>query len=101
MRPRPPGSSRPDTLFPYTTLFRSRPVYWGTHSDVFDDRLEAFFPVLRRPLATYADEGVTHLLLDTRYARPEELELQAGTATANAGPYVLYRLWSQIGRAHV
>src|SRR3546814_16895640 len=23
MRPRPPGSTRPDTLFPYTTLFRS------------------------------------------------------------------------------
>src|SRR3546814_16437788 len=26
MRRRPPRSTRPDTLFPYTTLFRSRPV---------------------------------------------------------------------------
>src|SRR3546814_1635829 len=27
MRPRPPRSTRTDTLFPYTTLFRSMPVF--------------------------------------------------------------------------
>src|SRR3546814_19774537 len=31
---RPPRSTRPDTLFPYTTLFRSIPGEWGTAVNV-------------------------------------------------------------------
>src|SRR3546814_7044691 len=31
---RPPRSTRTDTLFPYTTLFRSRP-YYGIHTDTY------------------------------------------------------------------
>src|SRR3546814_1383929 len=35
MRRRPPRSTRTDTLFPYTTLFRSRlSSYWGSGGDV-------------------------------------------------------------------
>src|SRR3546814_14701490 len=29
MNRRPPGSTRTDTLFPYTTLFRSITLFWG------------------------------------------------------------------------
>lgn len=73
--------------------YRSRrPVYWGTHSDVFDDRLEAFFPVMHHPLGHYAADGATHLLLDTRYARPEELELSAARSEFEAGPFRLFKL---------
>lgn len=69
-----------------------QPVYWGTHSDVFDDRLEAFFPVMRHPLAYYAADGATHLLLDTRYASPEELELSSTPSAFSAGPFQLFKL---------
>lgn len=73
--------------------YRSRrPVYWGTHSDVFDDRLEAFFPVLRHPLSHYAADGATHLLLDTRYAQPEELNLDAASCVSATGAFHIYRL---------
>lgn len=70
-----------------------RPVYWGTHAQVFDSRLEEFFPVLRRRLEDYAAEaGLTRLLLDTRYATPEELGLGASAAIDRAGDYMLCRI---------
>lgn len=70
-----------------------RPVYWGTHGQCFDDRLERFFPVLRQPVADYvADGALTRLLLDTRYASAAELEVPDGDLIAEAGPYALYRL---------
>jgi hypothetical protein len=69
------------------------PVYWGTHSDCFDDKLEAFFPVMRRRLDEYArDDGVTHLLLDTRYASSGELGLSPRDQVQVGGPYALYRI---------
>lgn len=70
-----------------------RPVYWGTHSHVFDERLERFFPVLKTPLQDYvADGALTHLLLDTRYAGAAELGLPRSDCVAKSGDYVLYRL---------
>ena len=70
-----------------------RPVYWGTHSHVFDDRLERFFPVLRRPLSDYAaDGGLTRLLLDTAFATPAELGLEPADQLAARGRYILYRM---------
>jgi hypothetical protein len=73
-----------------------RPVYWGTHAQVFDARLEEFFPVLRRRLEDYAAEaGLNRLLLDTRYATPEQLGLDAPDMIERAGDYALYRL--QVG----
>lgn len=69
-----------------------RPVYWGTHSDVFDERLEAFFPVLRHELSYYANDGATRLLLDTRYASARELHLDSKNLMSQSGPYSLYTL---------
>src|SRR3546814_17079603 len=36
---RPPRSTRPDTLFPYTTLFRSRPAGAGVDLDQVNDAI--------------------------------------------------------------
>src|SRR3546814_7255138 len=43
MRRRPPRSTRTDTLFPYTTLFRS-PRFYDMYSDRFGDLEQAFIP---------------------------------------------------------
>lgn len=73
--------------------YRTRkPVYWGTHSDVFDDRLEAFFPVLKHDLRYYVRDGVTRLLLDTAYSKPEELQLSESALIDSSGCYALYDL---------
>ncbi len=70
-----------------------RPVYWGTHSHVFDDRLEQFFPVIRRNLTDYAkDDSVNRLLLDTNYVSPDALRLPPSNYLAAAGRYSLYRI---------
>jgi VanZ family protein len=69
-----------------------RPVYWGTHSDVFDDRLEAFFPVLQHNLHYFIQDGVNRLLLDTRYASPDELGLDPQSPSSRFGAYVLFSL---------
>src|SRR3546814_7410463 len=49
MRRRPPRSTRTDTLFPYTTLFRSPP-----ESGSFQARPCPFIPIHRRKEATIA-----------------------------------------------
>lgn len=69
-----------------------RPVYWGTHSDVFDKRLEAFFPVLQHELSYYANDGATRLLLDTRYASAQELHLDSKYLIGQSGSYSLYTI---------
>jgi len=70
-----------------------RPVYWGTHAQVFDHRLEAFFPVLRHRLVHYARDGrLNRLLVDIRYATAEELALEAEDLIEQSGTYRLYRL---------
>ena len=69
-----------------------KPVYWGTHSDVFDDRLEAFFPVLKHDLQYYIRDGANRLLLDTNYLRPTEIGLDPQEADAHVGRYYLFNL---------
>ena len=70
-----------------------RPVYWGTHAQVFDERLEQFFPVLRKPLSHYAQDGnLNRLLLDTDYAEPASLGLTESDVIERAGCYALFRL---------
>src|SRR3546814_6479064 len=49
---RPPRSTRTDTLFPYTTLFRSRPTTGPTA--LLDDVVGTFVPEGRRPLLDQA-----------------------------------------------
>ena len=51
------------------------PVFWGTHGYGFK-RVEPFFPVIRRPIQEFVQtHGLTHLVLDGEYARPQELQL--------------------------
>lgn len=69
-----------------------KPVYWGTHSDVFDQRLQNFFPVLQKQLSHYAADGATTLLLDTNYATEGELRLKMRNCFSRHGRYVIYRL---------
>ncbi|MCZ7594401.1 MAG: hypothetical protein M5U16_05370 [Hyphomicrobium sp.] len=70
-----------------------RPVYWGTHAQVFDERLERFFPVLRKPLSHYAQDGnLNRLLLDTRYAEPASLGLLESDVIERTRSYALLRL---------
>ncbi|NKC11591.1 MAG: hypothetical protein GKR94_05110 [Gammaproteobacteria bacterium] len=69
-----------------------RPVYWGTHSDVFDERLEDFFPVLRKPLHYYVEDGVNRLLLDTHYATAQILNLDESTILFRGNRYQVHQL---------
>src|SRR3546814_3838060 len=39
---RPPRSTRTDTLFPYTTLFRSKDDLWPLHSGIGGQRAQEF-----------------------------------------------------------
>src|SRR3546814_1751092 len=63
MIPRPPRSTRPDTLFPYTTLFRSQKtvhVARGRHPDLGmpgDDAVEQRAPVGVGPVAQAGAEA--------------------------------------------
>lgn len=82
----------PVHLADYVAYRLRTPVYWGTHSDVFDARLEAYFPVLREPLSHYAADGANRLLLDTRYASPEEVGLGAVPMRFQGGPYMVFDL---------
>jgi hypothetical protein len=69
------------------------PVYWGTHSHVFDERLAAFFPVLRHPIEYYVKaEGLTHLLLDRNYVTPEEIRLDPRSLVMRQGQFELFGL---------
>jgi hypothetical protein len=71
----------------------SVPTYWGAHSDRFNEKLAEFFPVLRRRIEEYAaDDQLTHFLLDTRYAKPEEIPLPGAVLVKRAGSYVLFKL---------
>ena len=68
-------------------------TYWGTHSEDFDDRLAAFFPVLQRRIEDYAaEDGLTHLLIDQRYVTADELRLPSGSFLKQAGSYALFNL---------
>src|SRR3546814_12623949 len=51
MTRRPPRSTRTDTLFPATTLFRSRLAVYDPEAQDAADHLDSFFPVPRDNLA--------------------------------------------------
>src|SRR3546814_20280111 len=100
---RPPRSTRTDTLFPYTTLFRSRPHRVGgvvmpidakrieedarprLHQE-FDDlaRCIAKIDIRRRGIATVDHREAVEIAMDAR----QSLDPRGGLA-------------NQIGRAHV
>src|SRR3546814_6410053 len=66
---RPPRSTRTDTLFPYTTLFRSRSSLW----------IKASFSVTSRMLSSVACPASPFILLN-----PVELSGSASEASNNA-----------------
>src|SRR3546814_20265058 len=98
---RPPRSTRTDTLFPYTTLFRSQAV----------DRL-GFAVGTGQYLATVVGRNAAHLVVDRGNDRNRFLdgidigELDGDFADGRqalldrVGPQVV-KLEQQIGRAHV
>src|SRR3546814_1269490 len=78
MRRRPPRSTRTDTLFPYTTLFRSDTAVTATHFPILDDasvRLQPGFrhmggnDTIGRHLNPRLDDGVIGI---AEVARSEE-----------------------------
>src|SRR3546814_1251272 len=65
---RPPRSTRTDTLFPYTTLFRSRCFHLRTLHDVHAERR----PPLRKPQARSSQLADVYLQGAERAWRSEE-----------------------------
>src|SRR3546814_11869454 len=72
---RPPRSTRTDTLFPYTTLFRSR--HGGVHLDVHEGHLVAdskgveyvASPALAEAALAAGDEGLAGEVGEARHPR--------------------------------
>src|SRR3546814_3153496 len=120
MIPRPPRSTRTDTLFPYTTLFRSiisqdtsvgiyvadvvqqRPH--GTNQTLYD--LESI-QVLKGPQGTLFGRSTTGGAVLITPNKPK-LGTVEGSATARVGNYDMYGVdgvinlpVGEIGRAHV
>src|SRR3546814_16469132 len=60
---RPPSSTRPDPLFPYTTLFRSL----APLAAAFAERFHAFLPNLTDPLRVGTHFNVAFALLLARH----------------------------------
>src|SRR3546814_18242285 len=100
---RPPGSTRTDTLFPYTTLFRS--VEQSTH-------LARFLTGLQRGDTALIWEGLHDVLVEPRRAPliPGFTQVKAaaldhgalGASISGGGPSVFAWFASkEIGRAHV
>src|SRR3546814_15565673 len=101
MRRRPPRSTRTDTLFPYTTLFRSKAdtprvvLTWHPSRDftVYTSYSEGFRSGINQdPAITRAAPQFSPLKPDL--LRNYELGVKGGTADGQL-------LFDEIGRAHV
>src|SRR3546814_13021631 len=94
---RPPRSTRTDTLFPYTTLFRSKQA-WRTAAE--EDRTQAAVPDVLKIRAKIGqqrgDIGVFGQFGSGRVG----IEV-AVRAFAHAPGYMYVRRQREIGRAHV
>src|SRR3546814_17239630 len=102
---RPPRSKRPDTLFPYTTLFRSHynNQHWTSDvlsraSDLEGEKVTVMVPVVRGfPLAVLDPKGAFVSLV-----RPAPSFGKIDIAGAKeAGRLKTLRHRGEIGRAHV
>src|SRR3546814_11691606 len=106
MNRRPPHSTRSDTLFPYTTLFRSflKKDYALSHSDIESEIAEDIDRVtVYRTLKTFYDRGLIHKVLDDGGSLKYTLCTGACSATEHRHEHVHFKCTEcgQIGRAHV
>lgn len=72
-------------------LTRKR-VYWGTHGEVFDERLNNFFPVLKKKLNFYKKDGVNFILIDEQYFSPKEINLKNEQRIFKTENFSLFKL---------
>src|SRR3546814_2729759 len=80
---RPPRSTRTDTLFPYTTLFRSDP---GTRAcDDFAGYVNGKWLAANEIPADRSSWGGTDVLVERSLAVAHQLAKQAATATGASG----------------
>src|SRR3546814_5494825 len=73
MRRRPPRSTRTDTLFPYTTLFRSPPKRYEDIVNVdfyADDARSSLWLALRDVVEFWIGEGVLIFRVDNPHTKP-------------------------------
>src|SRR3546814_9590893 len=97
MRPRPPRSTRPDTLFPYTTLFRSAETGGNAMSKktLLAGLVTAAMVVAGAAFAEYPEKPINYILafnpggesdISARFQRSEEhtSELQSLMRTSYA-----------------
>src|SRR3546814_4901974 len=70
---RPPRSTRTDTLFPYTTLFRSHVVVFGTQVDRVD---HAFLAIEQAAGAGEKHDLVRLQILDQIVGRPVGIDVE-------------------------
>src|SRR3546814_12500047 len=94
---RPPRSTRTDTLFPYTTLFRS--PFSGPDSDAAFRRLLISSTLVSR-FGVKVRSTMDTLGVGTRMAEPSSLPFSSGrtSPTARAAPVVVGTI-DKIGRA--
>ncbi len=67
-------------------------VYWGTHAEVFNERLNNFFPVLKKKLNFYKNDGVNFVLIDEQYLNPKEIDLNKEQMVFKKGNFSLFKL---------
>src|SRR3546814_5600129 len=91
MRRRPPRSTRTDTLFPYTTLFRSQlvTVYREHHPDI------ALQPDARRFLEASRPGQAIALLTDGHLVSQQRKIEALGIAAYGVNPLVITGLWGR------
>src|SRR3546814_1022015 len=85
---RPPRSTRTDTLFPYTTLFRSRPKSMATS-------LDATYCKLRSRLRVLDSAFERHLFVPSKTRRIDRFALQEGLISG------LWQSWCAFCRSTV
>src|SRR3546814_19737325 len=109
MRRRPPISTRTDTLFPYTTLFRSRASMHFAGSVVVPESVENPLKYYHNNSAKTRDlidsaiaAGVPHFIFSSTaatYGTPDVAAVGEDTPQRPINPYGMSKL--KIGRAHV
>src|SRR3546814_6788178 len=102
----PPRSTRTDTLFPYTTLFRSRPTQAGSLGIELQAKIAIALGIIEPVLAHFHEdeqmdrlaECLFHVLLRRLAHEPYGL---AALAQADRLVLIAADVDDQIGRAHV